>query len=293
MPNLTTPIPPPLSGQTTEDLKRLKEWGTALIDELVYLFNNLDAGNVSEASSVKAENIDTKNAKISNAQIGALSAEKLTAGTIDTKKVTISDKEGSLELSDSKIVIRDNMQDRFLAQYDKTTDKFMFLLYNEDGEPTIYLNSNGDAIFTGSLQGSTLYGSTIIGTDSLSYETQTGGVFAQLDPTGIKIMQDTDGIRQQKTGIAVSDDGTAYLVLGAGNGEGEHNINGVVYTNGSFKMEKNEDYAVMGLSGYSPHIFFWENSGELWLSGDRVLVNGIDINSKIENIEKRLSALGG
>ena len=44
MPNLTTPIPPKLSGQSNEDLIRFKEWGTALIDELTYILNNLDAG---------------------------------------------------------------------------------------------------------------------------------------------------------------------------------------------------------------------------------------------------------
>ena len=75
MPNLTAPIPPKLTGETERDLKRLREWGTALVDELSYLFSNLDAGNVSEAASVKAEHIDTANARISNAQIGSLYAD--------------------------------------------------------------------------------------------------------------------------------------------------------------------------------------------------------------------------
>ena len=59
MPNLTTPIPSRLTGDVQTDVQALKKWGTALIDELTYIFNNLDAGNVSEAASVKAENIDT------------------------------------------------------------------------------------------------------------------------------------------------------------------------------------------------------------------------------------------
>ena len=53
MPNLTTPIPPKLTGAAGDDIKAIKKWGTALIDELSYIFNNLDAGNVSEAASVK------------------------------------------------------------------------------------------------------------------------------------------------------------------------------------------------------------------------------------------------
>ena len=55
MPNLTTPIPSRLTGDVQTDVQALKKWGTALIDELTYIFNNLDAGNVSEAASVKAE----------------------------------------------------------------------------------------------------------------------------------------------------------------------------------------------------------------------------------------------
>ena len=46
MPNLTTPIPPKLTGAAGDDIKAIKKWGTALIDELSYIFNNLDAGNV-------------------------------------------------------------------------------------------------------------------------------------------------------------------------------------------------------------------------------------------------------
>ena len=62
MPNFTTPIPPRLTGNPTEDTEALKRWGTALVDELTYLFNNLDSGYVIEAASVKAENIETNNA---------------------------------------------------------------------------------------------------------------------------------------------------------------------------------------------------------------------------------------
>lgn len=291
MPNLTAPIPPKLTGETERDLKRIREWGTALVDELSYLFSNLDAGNVSEAASVKAERIDTANAKISNAQIGALNADKLAAGTIDTGRVTVSSDDGSLELADAKIVIRDPERERFLAAYDRASGKFQFVLYNEKGVPSVYINSAGDAVFTGKAESAAIFASTIVGTDSASYAAGRGGVFVLLDPTGMKIMQDQDGKRRQKLGMSVGDDGTACLVLGAGNGEGAHSVNGVVYTNGTFKIEKNDQYANMGLVGYAPFVTFWEESGELWLSGSRVLVNGVDLAAKIQELEKRMQGL--
>ena len=138
-----------------------------------------------------------------------------------------------------------------------------------------------------------MYASTIIGTDMHSYQNYCGGVFAQLDPTGIKVMHDQYYERLQKLGMSVGDDGTAYVVLGAGNGEGYNEINGVVYTNGSFKIEKNESYASLGLVGYAPQIFFWEGTEDLWLSGNRVLLNGVDVLSKLEELTQRVAALDG
>ena len=221
MPNLTTPIPPKLTGRADADIKTLKRWGTALIDELAYLFNNLDSSNVIEAASVKAENIETANAKISNAQIGALSADKLVAGSVDTGKVNVKDDDGRLSISGSEIIISDTNRERFVAAYDKREDKFRFELYNEDGDLTVSIDSGGDAVFGGILESARIYASTIIGTDSESYENVDGGVFADIDQKGIKIMQDDDGSRKQKVGMAVADDGTAYLILGAGNGSGK------------------------------------------------------------------------
>ncbi len=291
MPNVTTPIPPTLTENTAEDVKRLKAWGTALIDELTYLFANLDAGNVREARSVKAENIDTAGAKISNAQIGTLSADKLIAGTVDTNKVKVESNDGTLCLSGSELSISDRNNVRFLAGIDPKSRQFHFLLCNKLGLPTVAINSAGDAVFTGQVESSAIYASTIVGTDSESYANAEGGVFAQMDPAGIKIMQDEDGERQQKLGMSVGNDGTAYMVLGAGNGEGSHTINGVVYTNGSFKIEKNESGATLGLVGYQPQMAFWENTGELWLSGSRVLINGVDLEAKCQALQTRLSQL--
>lgn len=291
MPNVTTPIPPNLTGNAEHDVRKLKEWGTALIDELTYLFHNLDAGNVIEAASVKAENIDTSSAVIGNAQIGALSADKLVAGSVDTEKVTVTDGEGKLEISGSEIVIRDKNRKRFEAAYNKDNEKFRFSLYNEDGVPTVFISSDGNAVFSGKVESSTIYASTIIGTESSAYEEKEGDVFAQMDPAGIKIMQDKSGNRLQKIGMSVGDDGTAYLVMGAGNGGDSMAVNGVVYTNGTFKIQKDNGHAMMGLVGYAPYINFWENTGELWLSGNRVLVNGNDVNNQISALQMGINSL--
>ena len=284
MPNLTTPIPPRLTGRTETDIAALRKWGTALIDELSYLFQNLDAGNVSEAASVKAEHIDTNTAKISNAQIGALTASKLTAGTIDTDRVTVASPDGSLEMSGSEIVISDTQRNRFRAAYDRASDTFSFALYNQDGAPTVYINSYGDAVFSGRVEGSEIYASTIVGTDSASYASTDGGVFAEIDQTGIKIQQDQGGIRKQKVGITVSQGGVAYLVLGAGNGEGSVTINGVTYTKGSFKIEKFENGVSIGLVGGQSFLNQWEN-GQTDLTGAPVLINGRDVLAELDALK--------
>ena len=290
MPNFTTPIPPKLSGNAETDIGKIKRWGTALVDELTYLFNNLDCKNVIEAGTVKAENIDTTTAKITNAQIGSLTADKLATGTVDTERVTVKDKNGRLTISGSEISISDGSRQRFCAAYDKNTGSFEFIIRNAEGEPTVSIDSAGDAHFGGVVEGSTIFSSTVIGTDSTAYAETSGGVFAELDRTGVKVMQDTGGSRSQKIGMSVADDGTAYLVLGAGDGTGRTVINGVVYTNGSFKIEKNDTYTSMGVVGGSPFVHFWDN-GELWLDGSTVKINGTDIMSEINGIKQRLSSL--
>ncbi len=287
MPNLTTPIPKKVTGAVAEDLKAIQKWGTSLIDELTYIFNNLDAGNVSEAASVKAENIDTNTVKIQNAQIGALTADKLRAGTVDTNLVTVSSESGNLNISGNSIVISDNNVDRFKAEYNPQTDIFSFVLCNNEGKPTVYINSLGNAVFSGRVDSSEIYSSTIIGTDSVSYDEKTGGVFAEIDKRGIKVMQDKNNERLQKIGMSVGDDGTAYMVLGAGDGGGETVINGVVYSNGSFLIQKNSSFASLGISGGQAVVSLMEN-GELWLRGSSVLINGRDILKEIDNIKTKI-----
>ncbi len=284
MPNLTTPIPSRLTGDTARDINSIKKWGTALIDELTYIFNNLDAGNVIEAASVKAENIDTTNAKITNAQIGNLTADKLRAGTVDTDLVVVRNEDGNLTINGSSIKISDNNTARFIAEYDKDSDLFRFILCNRDGLPTVSINSMGNAVFSGKIDSSEIYSSTIVGTDSLSYEVVDGGVFAMMDSQGIKIMQDKDGERHQKLGMSVGDDGTAYMVMGEGDGTDEHTINGVRYSHGSFLMKRETGVATIGIVGGSGIVGFSE-SGDLLLGGSRVLINGRDVLAELDSLK--------
>lgn len=106
-----------------------------------------------------------------------------------------------------------------------------------------------------------------------------------MDTKGIKILQDKNQRRLQKLGMSVGDDGTAYIVLGSGDGSGEVIINGVKYSNGSFVIQKNSSYSSFGTVGDNTVISFMDD-GELWLRGDRVLINGRDILSEIDEIKK-------
>lgn len=286
MPNLTTPIPKKSTGNLRDDISAIQKWGTALIDELTYIINNLDAGNVSEAASVKAENIDTNTAKIKNAQIDILTADKLKAGTVDTNLVNVESESGNLSISGNSIVISDNLNDRFRAEYNPQTDVFNFVLYNSSGEPTVYINSSGNAVFSGKIDSSEIYSSTIIGTDSLSYDEKNGGVFAEIDTAGIKVMQDKDEERLQKIGMSVGDDGTAYMVLGSGDGTGGEVINGVVYSNGSFLIQKNASFTSMGIAGGKAVVSFMDDGG-LWLRGSKVLINGRDILAELDSLKSK------
>lgn len=277
--------PPKLSGNSGRDIAALKEWGTALADELSYLFSNLDAGNVSEAAAVKAENINTNNARITNAQIGELAADKLTAGSVDTSLVSICDKGGTLTMTGSALSIGDGLGDRFIAQYNKNSDTFTFVLLNTDGDPTVYIDDSGNAVFSGTVESSDIFSTHMVGTSSESYAAKEGGVFADINPTGIKIMQDKDRIRRQKLGLAVGNDGTAYLILGAGDGTDAVTINGVTYTNGTFNIQKFENGASMGLVGSAPFISFWQSSGNITIDAAKVLINGMDVVKEIESLK--------
>lgn len=170
MPNLTTGFPSLNSGDYNKDMKEMREWAMSLTDELRAILCNLDAGNVAEAGTVKAQNIDTAQAKIKDAQIKSLTADKLTAGTIDTGEITISNSDGNRKM---------NIQDDSIVfyEYDNTTNenkirigmgrlegtnKYIFTVQNSDKTQGLYMDDGDQMYFTGEIRGGKIKSDTEI-----------------------------------------------------------------------------------------------------------------------------------
>lgn len=153
MPNLTTPFLKLKGEDTSEDLKAIQEWTTALIDELKYILCNLDAGNVTEAGSVTASNIDCTKARIKGAQIQSLTADKISAGTIDAGEVTVAGKtdDGSVCLTGDSIVMYDSHSKLRIAMGVNEDGNYIFTVQNADGTQGVYMDGNGEVYMTGTL----------------------------------------------------------------------------------------------------------------------------------------------
>ena len=167
MPNLTTPFLNLKGQDINEDMKKINEWSVSLIDELKTILCNLDSGNVTEAGSVKAQNIDVAQARIKGAQIQSLTADKLTAGTIDTGEITISNEEekngtkGRIEIANQQIVFTEDSVDRIIIGRTYTLNEdgekvwhYTFTVQNSDGTQGIYMDENGDVRITGTFTSS-------------------------------------------------------------------------------------------------------------------------------------------
>lgn len=172
MPNLTTPFLK-LSGDTERDLKQIEEWSVALVDELKSLLCNLDGGNVLEASSIKAQNIDCTKAKIKDAQIQDLTADKLTAGTIDAEEINVininADNIVTGTLDADKVAIHGESAAGEMRQtgdcsawIDKdgntrilignVNGSYIFIVQSADGKNGIYMDENGKIHNSGALE---------------------------------------------------------------------------------------------------------------------------------------------
>ena len=165
MPNLTTPFLNLKGQDINEDMKKINEWSVSLIDELKTILCNLDSGNVTEAGSVKAQNIDVAQARIKGAQIQSLTADKLTAGTIDTGEITISNEEekngtkGRIEIANQQIVFTEDSVDRIIIGRTYTLNEdgekvwhYTFTVQNSDGTQGIYMDEDGNINITGAIQ---------------------------------------------------------------------------------------------------------------------------------------------
>lgn len=153
MPNLTTPFLK-LSGDTQQDLKQIEKWSVALVDELKSVLCNLDSGNVGEAASVKAQNIDCTKAKIKDAQVQSMTADKLTAGTINTGEITVQGESdnGSMEMSGEKLEFyeKGNSQPRIYIGRDG--DNYILIIQNSKGTQGIYMDDDGRVYMTGAIE---------------------------------------------------------------------------------------------------------------------------------------------
>lgn len=173
-------IPQGESGNLKKDVEELKARFTAVLKELEYLLCNLDEENVMRAASVYAENIDTRHARISDAQIGELSADKLTSGSIDAEKIevknlsadsivsgTLDTEQVTVASGDGRLVIYDTV----MAMYDSSGtarlimgldtrasvngeanpsyNKFRFDIFGAGGDACIRFDSDGNAVFSG------------------------------------------------------------------------------------------------------------------------------------------------
>lgn len=132
-------IPQSDSGSLKKDVEELKTRFTAVLKELEYLLCNLDEENVTRAGSVYAENIDTRHAKISDAQIGELSADKLTSGSIDAGKIDVknlsADAIVSGTLDASKVNVENLSADSIVSG---TLDTGAVTVASGDGKLVIY-----------------------------------------------------------------------------------------------------------------------------------------------------------
>lgn len=177
MPNLTTGFPR-RTGDAQKDYEYLYDWAVSLVDELKAILCNLDSGNVSEAASVKAQNIDVSQAKIKDAQITSLTADKLTAGTIDAEEIDVininadniktgtldagnvtiesNDTAGTMKLDGDSLVFEEGKDDNAvirIALGRLDTGEYIFIVQNREKTKGIRMDETGNFTFTGDMVG--------------------------------------------------------------------------------------------------------------------------------------------
>ena len=311
--NVSQPMGGALNWSEGERLDEMDGIFAELIRQINFIVSNLGADNVIEAASVKAENIDTKNAKIVNAQIKNLTASKIKAGTLDlSKEITISDskdltKGNSMTINKNGIVIKGKSNDgkvinRFVLMPDGDGN-YLFAMYDKDGDMSLAMDDDGNAAFRGTVESSEIYSSHIVGVEKSRYdaletpdEGEYDNIFVDIGHKGIKILQEkTDStgkkIGAQKWGATVdSDMGTSYLILGEGNGDGIATYNGVKLGDDMFVISKWVGATTLELRGMNSSIQMMQD--ELNFSASRIRINHSDyvasqnwVNGKIEELK--------
>lgn len=170
MPNLTTPFLHLGGTDINKDMDDVQNWSISLIDELKYLFCNLDAGNCQEAAKVKAQNIDCTKARISSAQIQSLKASKIKTGTLDVSdRVTIQGESDAarMVMNAQTLIFYDKDEQgeeipRIYMGFDSDSGKYVFEVYNKEGQKEIYMNDDGNVVFCGTIRGGKIESDTDI-----------------------------------------------------------------------------------------------------------------------------------
>lgn len=234
------PSGPIMGWDIPTQLRELQNLFCDLVDKAEFAICSLDAGNVSEAGSVRADRIDTRAAKIVDAQIKNITADKLTAGTIDAEEIDVVNLDadnivtGTLDSSvvtirgaggNNYMQIAGNLLEAFEAGVRRLKmgvdgGVFTFTLYNESGQPQLYLDSNGNAVFEGNVMGGKVISSVIEGFNDSGQKhglwSNQGVMFADLELwyNGTRYFSVTNQIGS----VQLSANGSAFLETRGANG---------------------------------------------------------------------------
>lgn len=248
-----------------------------LLDQLQFAIYNLDAGNVLEAQSVKAQNIDTKTAQITTAQIKNLKADKIAAGVIDLSKgITITGDDGNMSITQDAICMYDE-QGHKRVQMGRDDDRvFVFELYNADGGLTLHLDEQGNAVFSGTVIGSEIEGGTVRG--AVIETADNGGMKMILDENGL-CANDSSG---QKEGWCIEPTAVGGQLR--------------FYANDGLEaeFERHTGDATLNLKKYNGGIVIDAKNnagGEIKLVANKVLINGKDPLMEINRLENLVNDL--
>ncbi len=81
--------------------------------------------------------------------------------SLNTNLTQIQSGDGATTLDGAQLVMRDTAGN-LRAVLGKTADgDFVFAIYNKNGTPAICMNENGDAVFSGNIEGATITGANI------------------------------------------------------------------------------------------------------------------------------------
>ncbi len=86
--------------------------------------------------------------------------------SITTDRTVVKSEDGTTSIDSSQIVMLDgNGKKRMILGYNPKSKSFDFSLFNSNGTETLKLSDNGNAVFSGDIEGSRITGSTITGTE--------------------------------------------------------------------------------------------------------------------------------